>query len=63
LQKFVVVTLVAGSLVLINAQIRPARAGGDDVAARLAAGTIIGAVVAGPRYFAPPRIYVDRNVS
>jgi hypothetical protein len=33
LQKFVVVTLVAESLVIINAAIRPARAGRDDVAA------------------------------
>src|SRR5262249_2118103 len=55
-------TLIA-SLALINAAISPAQAGGGDVAAGLvgglAAGTIIGAAVAGPRYYAPPApVYV-----
>ena len=46
-----------GSLALTTAT-SPARAGCGDVAAGLvgglAAGTIIGAAVAGPRYYAPP---------
>jgi len=46
-----------GSLALTTAT-SPARAGGGDVAAGLvgglAAGAIIGAAVAGPRYYAPP---------
>ena len=51
------------SLALINAAISPAQAGSGDVAAGLvgglAAGTIIGAAVAGPRYYAPPApVYV-----
>jgi hypothetical protein len=41
---------------------KPAYAGGGDVAAGLigglAAGTIIGAAVARPRYYAPPPVYV-----
>jgi hypothetical protein len=53
----------ARALALTNAATSPARAGGGDVAAGLvgglAAGTIIGAAVAGPRYYAPPpAVYV-----
>jgi hypothetical protein len=59
MQKLVVVALL---LAFIIAGIAPVRAGGGDVAAGLigglAAGTIIGAAVAGPRYYYPPPVYV-----
>jgi hypothetical protein len=55
MQKPAVVALL---LALTTAGITPVRAGGGDVAAGviggLAAGTIIGAAVAGPRYYYPP---------
>ena len=55
MQKLVVVALL---LAFTTAGIAPVRAGGGDVAAGviggLAAGTIIGAAVAGPRYYPPP---------
>jgi len=48
---------VVASLAFLSAT-APVRAGGGDVAAGviggLAAGTIIGAAVAGPRYYPPP---------
>jgi hypothetical protein len=60
MQKLVVVALL---LAFTTAGITPVRAGGGDVAAGviggLAAGTIIGAAVAGPRYYAPPPVYVE----
>jgi hypothetical protein len=60
MQKLVVVALL---LAFTAAGIAPVRAGGGDVAAGviggLAAGTIIGAAVAGPRYYPPPQpVYV-----
>ncbi len=60
MQKFVVLALL---LAFTAAGITPVRAGGGDVAAGviggLAAGTIIGAAVAGPRYYSsPPPVYV-----
>jgi hypothetical protein len=52
----------AVTLALTCAVTTPVRAGGGDVAAGLigglAAGTIIGAAVAGPRYYPPPPVYV-----
>jgi hypothetical protein len=52
----------AVTLALTCAATTPVRAGGGDVAAGviggLAAGTIIGAAVAGPRYYGPPPVYV-----
>jgi hypothetical protein len=49
---------MVASLAFCSAGTTPVRAGGGDVAAGviggLAAGTIIGAAVAGPRYYAPP---------
>jgi hypothetical protein len=60
MQKLGVVALL---LAFTTAGITPVRAGGRDVAAGviggLAAGTIIGAAVAGPRYYAPPPVYVE----
>jgi len=57
-----VVPAVVASLTFCSAATGPARAGGGDVAAGLigglAAGTIIGAAVAGPRYYPPPPVYV-----
>jgi hypothetical protein len=59
MKKLVVVALL---LAFSTAGITPVRAGGGDVAAGviggLAAGTIIGAAVAGPRYYYPPPVYV-----
>jgi hypothetical protein len=56
-----VVPAVVASLTFFSAATTSARAGGGDVAAGLigglAAGTIIGAAVAGPRYYPPP-VYV-----
>lgn len=52
------VALLVGSLGLANAAILPVQAHDGNIAAGLlgglAAGTIIGAAVAGPRYYAPP---------
>ena len=49
---------LAAFLALTSAATTPVHAGGGDVAAGLvgglAAGTIIGAAVAGPRYYPPP---------
>jgi hypothetical protein len=59
MQKLVVVALL---LAFTTGGVTPVLAGGGDVAAGviggLAAGTIIGAAVAGPRYYAPPPVYV-----
>lgn len=53
-----IVSAVTASLALSVSVTTPVRAGGGDVAAGiiggLAAGTIVGAAVAGPRYYAPP---------
>jgi hypothetical protein len=61
MKRLLLVTIAATSLAA-SATATPARAGGGDVAAGviggLAAGTIIGAAVAGPRYYAPPPVYV-----
>jgi hypothetical protein len=61
MKRLLLVTIAATSLAT-GATATPARAGGGDVAAGiiggLAAGTIIGAAVAGPRYYAPPPVYV-----
>jgi len=52
----------AVTLALTCAATTPVHAGGGDVAAGLigglAAGTIIGAAVVGPRYYPPPPVYV-----
>jgi len=61
MKRFFVVTVLVASLAC--AAMTPVRAGGGDVAAGLlgglAAGTIIGAAVAGPRYYPPPApVYV-----
>lgn len=59
MNRFFLAAAVAASLQYANAATTPAHAGGGDVAAGLvgglAAGTIIGAAVAGPRYYAPHR--------
>jgi hypothetical protein len=59
--------LTAVSLAFTSVAITPAYAGGGDVAAGLigglAAGTIIGAAVASPRYYAPPPVYVTPGPS
>jgi hypothetical protein len=64
MQRFI---LIAVALTLTSAATRPVHAGGGDVAAGLigglAAGTIIGAAVAGPRYYAPPPVYVAPALS
>jgi hypothetical protein len=61
MKRLLLVTIAATSLAT-GATATPARAGGGDVAAGiiggLAAGTIIGAAVAGPRYYAPPPVYL-----
>jgi hypothetical protein len=58
MKRFFLAAAVAASLQYANAATTPAHAGGGDVAAGLvgglAAGTIIGAAVADPRYNAPP---------
>ena len=58
MKRFFLVAAVVVSLPFANVATMPARAGGGDVAAGLigglAAGTIVGAAVAGPRYYAPP---------
>jgi hypothetical protein len=60
MKRFLLVTIAATS-VAASAATTPVRAGGGDVAAGviggLAAGTIIGAAVTAPRYYAPP-VYV-----
>jgi hypothetical protein len=62
MKKLFLVALAGAALELATAVSTPARAGGSDVAAGLigglAAGTIIGAAVAGPRYYPPPPVYV-----
>ncbi len=55
--------LLVGSLMLANVATSPVQAGdGGAVAAGLlgglAAGTIVGAAVAGPHHYAPPPVYV-----
>jgi hypothetical protein len=58
MRRLFLVALAGALLELAPAVTTPARAGGSDVAAGLigglAAGTIIGATVAGPRYYPPP---------
>jgi hypothetical protein len=58
MKRLFLVALAGASLELATAVTTPVHAGGSDVAAGLigglAAGTIIGAAVAGPRYYAPP---------
>jgi hypothetical protein len=60
MKKLFLVALAGAALELATAVSTPARAGGSDVAAGLigglAAGTIIGAAVAGPRYYPPPPV-------
>ena len=62
MQRFFSAAIAAASLAFASATSTPVYAGGGDVAAGviggLAAGTIIGAAVAGPRYYAPPPLYV-----
>jgi hypothetical protein len=62
MKKLFLVALAGAALELATAVSTPARAGGSDVATGLigglAAGTIIGAAVAGPRYYPPPPVYV-----
>jgi hypothetical protein len=55
------IALLVASVVLANGFITPVQAHDGNIAAGLlgglAAGTIIGAAVAGPRYYAPPPPY------
>ena len=67
MKRLFVAPVVLASLAFANAA-TPARAGGGDVAAGLiggfAAGTIVGAAVTGPRYYAPPPpVYVAPALS
>jgi hypothetical protein len=58
MKRLSIVPAVVASLAFSSVASTPVRAGGGDVAAGviggLAAGTIIGAAVAGPHYYAPP---------
>jgi hypothetical protein len=62
MKRLFLVVLVGASLELATAVTTPVRAGDGDVAAGLigglAAGTLIGAAVTAPRYYAPPPVYL-----